>query len=708
MSDNVIPIVFEGVDKTKDTIEGITDSIGGLASLAAGALTVGLAAGAAGAVALGAGLKFAIGEALEAEKTQASLAQVIKSTGGAAGLTADAANKLAMQFRDLAGGSDDAVLAIEEIGLRAGTISADQMPKFIQTTLDLGKVMGSATAAAELLARAQENPMAAYKRIERSTGAYNLELEKQITKLQKAGKSGEATALIMAELAKTTGGAAAADAQTLSGRWEILQGHLAEAGETIGNALLPILSDLFDNVIAPAIPFVEDLAQAFSGVVEAIKGGGDIGDVLDTLAEFDSIQSILGVLGLTTDQFRNLGDQIKSFTDSLKPIGDAVGNVFSAFSNNDPDAFFKALDKLGEVFGKWATDLWKDKIQPGMIATMASISAFIEEKAPDIEESVKSWREAFFSWLGAGKAGAGGEADPIKTKITEIANSFLNESVANAITLTAAGLNMATAFLQGAAPKVGPMLEALGTWLGETIAWIITTAVPQLALAGIEMSKALAGWITTDLIPGLGPSLTAFNTELDNFWLNTVIPGLIVAGTSFVKALSDGITAGMPSLRETNAKIIAELQGAFDGAKDKFIKLGSNMLDNIRTGIMMGVAGLISAVEGVVKDAIAAAGRALGNAVGGGGGGGGTNSVASSGTRDSGGPGVAGKTYLIGAGAQPELFTPSTNGTFTPNASVGGGGPQTILVNLVTSAGETLAQVRGEARAQGWDFVQVA
>ena len=36
--------------------------------------------------------------------------------------------------------------------------------------------------------------------------------------------------------------------------------------------------------------------------------------------------------------------------------------------------------------------------------------------------------------------------------------------------------------------------------------------------------------------------------------------------------------------------------------------------------------------------------------------------------RDSGGSGMAGVPYMIGRGAQPELFTPATNGTFTPNA----------------------------------------
>ena len=39
------------------------------------------------------------------------------------------------------------------------------------------------------------------------------------------------------------------------------------------------------------------------------------------------------------------------------------------------------------------------------------------------------------------------------------------------------------------------------------------------------------------------------------------------------------------------------------------------------------------------------------------------------GGRDSGGTGMAGTAYMIGTGAQPEMFIPNTNGTFVPNAN---------------------------------------
>jgi hypothetical protein len=58
--------------------------------------------------------------------------------------------------------------------------------------------------------------------------------------------------------------------------------------------------------------------------------------------------------------------------------------------------------------------------------------------------------------------------------------------------------------------------------------------------------------------------------------------------------------------------------------------------------------------------------------------------------RDSGGPGAAGETYLIGRGAQPELFVPRSAGTFYPadsyalaGGSSSGGGDGVVITGPV-------------------------
>lgn len=51
------------------------------------------------------------------------------------------------------------------------------------------------------------------------------------------------------------------------------------------------------------------------------------------------------------------------------------------------------------------------------------------------------------------------------------------------------------------------------------------------------------------------------------------------------------------------------------------------------------------------------------------------------GKRDSGGRGVAGTPYMIGVGAQPEIFIPDTAGTFVPNADKALGATYNIVIN---------------------------
>jgi TP901 family phage tail tape measure protein len=60
--------------------------------------------------------------------------------------------------------------------------------------------------------------------------------------------------------------------------------------------------------------------------------------------------------------------------------------------------------------------------------------------------------------------------------------------------------------------------------------------------------------------------------------------------------------------------------------------------------------------------------------------------------RDSGGSGMAGEPYLIGRGAQPELFVPNSNGSFYPNAdqmSQGGGAGNTYNITVNNPKRET-------------------
>jgi hypothetical protein len=76
-------------------------------------------------------------------------------------------------------------------------------------------------------------------------------------------------------------------------------------------------------------------------------------------------------------------------------------------------------------------------------------------------------------------------------------------------------------------------------------------------------------------------------------------------------------------------------------------------------------------------------------------------------TRDSGGPVVAGQSYLIGGGKAPELFTPGASGFVTPGAAAGGSHvTQNIYITQPLGTADAIARAVADAqvtlmRAQG-------
>lgn len=64
------------------------------------------------------------------------------------------------------------------------------------------------------------------------------------------------------------------------------------------------------------------------------------------------------------------------------------------------------------------------------------------------------------------------------------------------------------------------------------------------------------------------------------------------------------------------------------------------------------------------------------------------------GSRDSGGRGQAGGAYLIGTGAQPEMFMPDRSGTFIPAGAMAGGGSQKVTQNIYVAGPVTQRTAR--------------
>jgi hypothetical protein len=325
-------------------INSIKGGLGSLGDLAGGALTLGLGAAAAGIDGLGAGLGLAISEAMGAQEVMSQTEAVIASTGGAAGMTADAIADLAGSLSQNSRFADDAIQEGENLLLTFTNIGSDVFPMATQAMVDMATAMGTdAKSGAIQLGKALNDPVAGISALSRVGVSFTDDQKKMIEQMVKAGDVAGAQKIILAELNKEFGGSAAASAATFAGKLDVIKNQALNVAEAIGGPLITIGSQLIDQFLTPAMPLIEDLGGALTGFIESLAAG-DLGDALDGLAEWDSVRAIFDSLGLSgTELYATFGN-----------ISSTWDTIVSAFSSIDfgplQTAFGGLIDALGIQF----------------------------------------------------------------------------------------------------------------------------------------------------------------------------------------------------------------------------------------------------------------------------------------------------------------------------------------------------------------------
>ncbi len=236
--------------------------------------------------------------AIEAQKGIDELNASIAHLGDKSPITADKAMELADQFKNLVGGSDDVVLAMQNVGLRFSTISGDLMPRFIEQSADLATALGlDPVKASQMLGKVLEDlgtdGAGSIGKLT-AAGVQLTDAQKdQILKMVEMGDVAGAQNLVLDALAETTGGKAAAASETLAGKMAIFQETIADAGEGVAMALLPGLTELAGAILPIVVEWVEGAAESLTGLSDAISwaigflaGGGSLTDALLGLKDF--------------------------------------------------------------------------------------------------------------------------------------------------------------------------------------------------------------------------------------------------------------------------------------------------------------------------------------------------------------------------------------------------------------------------------------
>jgi len=250
---------------TGDAERGFKRVGGGVDSLSSrlkGALRPALLGAGVAFAGLGAILGTSVKEAMESQKVQAQLAAVLKSTGGAAGVTAKMANDLASSLQRLTTYDDEAVLAAESLLLTFTNIGKDVFPDATQAILDMSTAMGQDLQTTTVqVGKALQSPVEGVTALQRAGVRLSETQKQQVKDFMAVGDAASAQKLILTELSTEFGGSAAAAANTFGGRMSQLKNAIGEVQESIGMALLPILQSLAEELSSWLSEHQEDIQK---------------------------------------------------------------------------------------------------------------------------------------------------------------------------------------------------------------------------------------------------------------------------------------------------------------------------------------------------------------------------------------------------------------------------------------------------------------
>lgn len=384
-------------------------------------------------------------QALQAANAQTGA--VIKSTGGAAGISAQKVRDLAESYEDLNAIIDDKVIqAGENVLLTFRNIRKDAFEPALKASLDLATAMHEDLSSAALqVGKALNDPVRGLLALRRVGVQFTEAQEKQIKALVKTGDVMGAQKLIIAELDKEFGGSFLAQGNTSAGK-------VAKLNDAIED-----LKRTFVTGLAPGIDSVRTKLTTLFKSPEFLTGAKSLGD---KIAGFLSSENIDKAFGILKDGFRALQKiPFGTIADGLRITGQATKTVVDAFLSLPPDLQKVAIAALAvnKVTGGLVTS------GIGALAKLA-LSSLTTITAANVTVVGASVTGGGIPGAAGGVAGAagGGVAGAVKGAVKFVLPIGFGVIIANAIR-EAAGITPQQSAEQQSRGQFGPRTQGQAT-----------------------------------------------------------------------------------------------------------------------------------------------------------------------------------------------------------------------------------------------------
>lgn len=276
-----IKAVITADDRASKVISGVGHGIGTLGKVAGIAAVTGIAA-------LGAGAVLAVNAFMEQEKVMKQTEAVIKSTGGAAGISASEISTMAASLQKVTTFGDEAIQSGQNLLLTFTNIGKDIFPEATETMLDMSEALGQDVKSSAIqLGKALQDPILGVTALRRVGINFSEDQQDVIKNLVNTGRTAEAQKLILKELQVEFGGSAVAARETLGGSLKALQNSFGDLMELFGGAIAKVLN--------PLIKKFDEWTESMGGV-EGIFDSLKNSWRLLTTGDFNG-----GIFGLTED-----------------------------------------------------------------------------------------------------------------------------------------------------------------------------------------------------------------------------------------------------------------------------------------------------------------------------------------------------------------------------------------------------------------------
>ena len=339
-----LKIIITVKDNSGPAFQKFGENARRIGTVALGALAVGLAGATAGFIKLGQAISEATDLAVIQRQAEQQLDAVIKSTGGAAGVTADEIKEMASSLQTLTNTGDEAIIGGQNLLLTFTNIGEDVFPQATETMLNMSAALGQDLKSSALqLGKALNDPIIGVGALREVGVSFTESQVDTIKRLTEVGNTMSAQKMILRELERQFGDSAEAMADPaiqLSNAWGDFKEQIGSVALVVRDQLAEFALEHLGGVMEELQPKIDIVKDALGRFLENVLAGDDPIDTftqllfetgkqlgIDDEVMKNVVITFINFLDTVNEIITTISDFWQWLKDLLSPITEAIGGV---------------------------------------------------------------------------------------------------------------------------------------------------------------------------------------------------------------------------------------------------------------------------------------------------------------------------------------------------------------------------------------------